>query len=262
MKKILVIGVGPGDPDQITVAAIKAMNRVDVFFVPDKGTEKTELAALRKRLCERFIERRDYRIVELCDPVRDGSIASYTERVAAWHEQRAARWEELLVTELDDGQTGAFLVWGDPSLYDSTLRILARVAERGAVAFEHEVIAGISSVQALAARHRICLHEVGEPILITTGRRLARDKSLPAEGGVVVMLDGESAWKTLDDPALDIFWGAYLGTEHELLVAGPLSERADEIERVRARARAEHGWIMDTYLLRRRRDAPPNASSE
>ena len=254
MKRVLVIGVGPGDPDQITVAAIKALNRVDVFFVPDKGSEKAELASLRRRLCERFIERAGYRIVELADPVRDERIASYAERVADWHERRAALWEQLLAGELGDGQTAGFLVWGDPSLYDSTLRILARVAERGVVAFEHEVIAGISSVQALAARHRICLHEIGEPLYITTGRRLAQQRALPEDGGVVVMLDGEQAWKTLDDdPAIEIFWGAYLGSEHELLISGPLRERSAEIARVRAAARAEHGWILDTYLLRRQR---------
>ena len=52
----------------------------------------------------------------------------------------------------------------------------------------------------------------------------------------------------------DIYWGAYLGTEHELSVAGRLSDCKGEIERVRAAARAEHGWIMDIYLLRRRGD--------
>ena len=37
MKKVLVIGIGVGDPDQLTVQAVQAMNRTDVFFVMDKG---------------------------------------------------------------------------------------------------------------------------------------------------------------------------------------------------------------------------------
>lgn len=252
MRRILVIGIGAGDPEQLTLQAIKALNQVDVFFVLDKGPAKSDLVQLRKQICERFIEVPDYRIVEIQDPVRDERIASYSERVAVWHAQRAALIAQLLLSELAEDACGGLLVWGDPALYDSTLRVLQRV--RREVAFDCEVIPGISSVQTLAARHRIALHDVGAPVFITTGRRLAQQRALPAEGDVVVMLDGECAWKALDDDTgLEIFWGAYLGTKHELLVSGPLRERSAEIEALRARARAEHGWIMDTYLIRRQR---------
>jgi precorrin-6A synthase len=251
MRKIAVIGIGAGDPEHLTIQAIKALNRMDVFFVLDKGVDKADLAQMRRAIIERFVEKRSYRVVEARDAVRDERIASYEERVAAWHEQRATLYERMIGVELGENESGGFLVWGDPALYDSTLRILERVRARGAVAFEYEVIPGISSVQALAARHRIALHDVGAPFHVTTGRRLA-EHGMPSDGGdVVVMLDGQDAWKTLDDPALEIYWGAYLGTEHELLISGPLHERAAEIERVRTKARGEHGWIMDTYLLRR-----------
>jgi precorrin-6A synthase len=253
MRKISVIGIGAGDPEQLTVQAIKALARTDVFFVLDKGAEKADLARMRREIIERYVEKRAYRVVEARDSVRDERIASYRERVDAWHEQRATLYEDMISRELGEEQAGGFLVWGDPALYDSTLRILERVRARAAVSFEYEVIPGISSVQALAARHRIALHDIGAPVHITTGRRLA-EHGMPSDGGdVVVMLDGQNAWKTLADTALDIYWGAYLGTEHERLISGPLRERAAEIERVRAEARAQRGWIMDIYLLRRAR---------
>jgi precorrin-6A synthase len=47
-----------------------------------------------------------------------------------------------------EDECGAFLVWGDPSLYDSTLRIIDQLIARGAVTFEYEVIPGISAIQA------------------------------------------------------------------------------------------------------------------
>jgi precorrin-6A synthase len=50
----------------------------------------------------------------------------------------------------------------------------------------------------------------------------------------------------------DIFWGAYLGTKEEILVSGKLADVKSEIADKRAKARAANGWIMDTYLLRRR----------
>ncbi|PTT89704.1 precorrin-6A synthase (deacetylating), partial [Pseudomonas sp. HMWF005] len=148
------------------------------------------------------------------------------------------------------GQCGGFLVWGDPALYDSTIRILQAILASGRCAFEFEVIPGITSVQALAAQHKVPLNSIGCSVEITTGRRLAAGQVSEAES-LVVMLDGEEAYRRVADPATSIYWGAYLGTPDEILISGKLGDVADEIERVRKAARAEHGWIMDTYLLRR-----------
>jgi precorrin-6A synthase len=156
----------------------------------------------------------------------------------------------LIGQELGEEERGAFLVWGDPSLYDSTLRIIDRIIARGTVAFEYEVVPGISSIQALAARHKITLNRIGQSIHITTGRKLSQ--RLPDHSDdVVVMLDGECSFKTISDPEIDIYWGAYIGTEDEILVSGNLKGRMHEIERIRSEAKEKKGWIMDTYLLRK-----------
>jgi precorrin-6A synthase len=65
------------------------------------------------------------------------------------------------------------------------------------------------------------------------------------------MLDAGFTAAGLADPALSVFWGAYLGTPDETLISGPLAEVADQITATRAALRERHGWIMDTYLLRR-----------
>jgi precorrin-6A synthase len=70
----------------------------------------------------------------------------------------------------------------------------------------------------------------------------------------VIMLDNGSGLRALAGEDVDIYWGAYLGTPDEVLVAGKLRERVDEIERVREEERSRKGWIMDTYLLRRNPD--------
>jgi precorrin-6A synthase len=251
MRRLFIIGVGAGNADYITVQAINALKRADVVFVIDKGEEKEDLLRLRKTLCERYLQAGTYRIVHIAEVQREAGAPCYEAAVREWHEQRAIAYETAIGRELAEDECGAFLVWGDPSLYDSTLRILERIAARGAVAFDYDVIPGITSIQALAARHRIPLNRIGEPIQITTGRRVAAG---PAEDidNVVVMLDGESAFKNIADGDIDIYWGAYLGTEDEILISGNLQERMAEIERLRSEARARKGWIMDTYLLRRR----------
>lgn len=250
MRKVFVIGIGAGNPDYITIQAINALNEVDVFFIMDKGQEKEDLVRLRKEICERYVKNKSYRTVETADPPRDRTPAAYEPAVRAWHEQRADIYERLIAEELGEDECGAFLVWGDPSLYDSTLRIVEAIIARGAVAFDYEVIPGISAIQALAARHRIALNRIGRSVHITTGRKLA--EGLPDDiDDVIVMLDGDCSFNAIDASGVDIYWGAYLGTADEILVAGHLGERAHDIEQMRAAAKARKGWIMDTYLLRR-----------
>jgi precorrin-6A synthase len=251
MRRLLVVGIGPGNPEQITIEAINALNRADALFIPEKGADKADLADLRRQIVARHVTG-GARLVPFAMPVRDETTASYAARVADWHQAIAAIYARLIAEELDEDGTGAFLVWGDPSLYDSTLRILARVKDIGAPPFEVTVIPGITSLQALTAAHAIPLNRVGEPVLVTTGRRLGE---APIGTDTVVMLDGQLAFKALEGGDYDIHWGAYLGTPDEMLISGRLSDVAEQIERLRAEARTRHGWIMDTYLLRRRSGA-------
>lgn len=249
MKEILIIGIGAGNPEYITIQAVNALNRVDVFFIMDKGQAKEQLIALRRDICERYIRDRDYRFAEAPIPERERGVADYRASVDELNREKQALFERMIADELSDGECGAFLVWGDPSLYDSTIRIVRAIQRDGREAFEFDVIPGITSVQALTARHRVPLNRIGRSVEITTGRRLAA--GWPDADSVVVMLDAENTYKRFIDDDIEIHWGAYLGTPDELLIAGRLKDVADEIERVRGEARARHGWIMDTYLLRK-----------
>jgi precorrin-6A synthase len=250
MRRLLVIGIGAGDPEHVTVQAIRALNEVDVFFVIDKGHQEDELVRLRREICERYIDGHTYRIVEIPDPPRDRTTPAYSRAVEDWRDRRAERWERAIVDELEEDECGAFLVWGDPSLYDSTLAVLDRILARGSLEFEHEVLPGITSVQALTARHRIPLNRVGRAVQITTGRRLVAGFPEGVDE-VVVMLDADCSFRHLQDGEIEIHWGAYLGMDDEILVSGTLREVGEEIERVRREARERKGWIMDAYLLRR-----------
>lgn len=238
-----MIGIGVGDPGYLTMQAIEALNDTQVFFAMDKGEAKSDLVALRRDICAQFIRDPGYRFVELPDPKRSTGT-DYRDAVADWHAARARVWADAISAELGPDGVGAFLAWGDPSLYDSTLRILDAVGAE--VDFSYDVIPGITAIQALTARHRIPLNEVGEPVVITTGRQL-RENGLA--GAAVVMLDADCSFQACP-PDTQIWWGAYLGTDDELLAAGTVGEVGARIVALRAEARARHGWIMDTYLLR------------
>jgi len=245
MKHLLLIGIGPGNPRQITLEAIDALNRADVFFVLDKHQRNDDMLRLRKEMLEQHMQR-PFRLVQVDDPQRESGAADYVRAVQDWHRQRALLYGRLLADELADGECGAFLLWGEPGLYDSTLRILEQVDEQD---FTLDVIPGISSVQALAARHRVPLNRIGEPVQILPGRRVAEVERID---NLLVMLDGQCAFADIADPELDIYWGAYLGSPDEILISGPLPAVKAQILAAREQARARKGWIMDTYLLRRR----------
>jgi precorrin-6A synthase len=250
MRTVSVVGIGAGNPEHITMQAISTLNAADVVFMTDKGDAAHELAELRRAICERYITSSSYRIVTAADPERDRGAAAYEPAVGDWRTRRAVIYERLIADELGEADHGAFLAWGDPAIYDSTVHVLGEVQARGAVTFELQVIPGISSVQALAAQHKISLTRTGRPVHITTGRLLAQGLPDNADD-VVVMLDAGCTFTEIGGDDLDIYWGAYVGSKDEILISGRVAEVGQEIAAARAAARRRHGWIMDTYLLRR-----------
>ena len=245
MKHLTLIGIGTGNPDHVTLQAIRAINGADVILIPQKGPDKADLAEVRQVILDATLTSTATRVVPFDLPVRDAGHQNYEAGVSHWHDAIARAWRAALAP-YPDADTVALLVWGDPGLYDSTLRIAARLHPAPAVT----VIPGISAPQVLAAAHGIALNTVGGPYLTTTGRRL-RDHGWPEGAGtLVVMLDGDCAFRTLDPAGMTIWWGAYVGMAEEILDHGPLAEAGPRIIATRAAARAAHGWIMDIYVLR------------
>ncbi len=244
--ELTLIGIGTGNPEHLTLQAIRAMNAQDLILIPQKGAGKDDLAGLRRSICDEVLTNETVQVIGFDLPVRDAAIDDYRTRVDHWHDAIAGAWRAAMAEHPAAGRV-ALLVWGDPSLYDSTLRIAARLDPAPQVT----VIPGITSLQGLTASHAIPLNEIGAPFMVTTGRQL-RDHGWP-EGvdTLAVMLDGDCAFQTLDPSGVTIWWGAYVGMAIEIIRHGPLAEVADDIMETRAAARTAHCWIMDIYLLRR-----------
>lgn len=247
MLTLALIGIGCGDPEQLTLATVRAINAADLVLIPRKGENKTDLAELRRELCARVLTNTVTRVVEFDLPVRDADRDDYRAGVDDWHDAVALVWTKEIAAHLGTSGRVALLIWGDPSLYDSSLRIARRLKPEPAI----EVIPGITAIQSLCAAHKITLNEIGKPFLVTTGRQL-RDRGWPdGVETVVVMLDGGTAFQSLDAKELHIWWGAYLGMPHQMILSGALTEMSSKIADVRAESRARHGWIMDSYIIRR-----------
>ncbi|GHB09084.1 precorrin-6A synthase (deacetylating) [Modicisalibacter luteus] len=259
MIRLSLIGIGTGNPEHVTLAAVRALNEADLILLPRKGEAKSDLIDLRRLLCRNLLDDPEQtRVVEFDLPRRDAH-GDYLNAVDAWHEAIASVWAELMETHLPQGGRVGMLIWGDPSLYDSSLRIASRLEScmkgctKGAAerTVEVDVVPGITSLQVLTAEHRIPLNALAEPVQITTGRRL-REHGWPGEAATVaVMLDSGGAFEALPSEGIYIWWGAYLGMDKQSLLDGWLADVAPSIIERRAALRERHGWIMDIYLLAR-----------
>lgn len=235
MRRVRVVGVGMG-PQHVTPEAGEVLRSLDWVLAFGKGADDP-LLAVRAAVCREY---GDPPLVHVPDPPRDrADPADYPAAVQEWHSARVAALRHAI--DERPGVVG-MLVWGDPSLYDSTLRLVDRLD------VEVDVTPGISAPQLLAARHRIVLHEVGEPVHVTTGRRL-REAVAAGQDNVLVMLNRDLDLAGLED--WWIWWGANLGATGEQLVSGRVGDVAADLETARERARTADGWMMDLFLLRR-----------
>ncbi|OIQ31313.1 MAG: precorrin-6A synthase (deacetylating) [Alphaproteobacteria bacterium MedPE-SWcel] len=252
MIHLSLIGIGTGNPKHLTLEAIETIRAQDLILIPNKGAGKDDLAGLRRQICVDVLAgaAEPPQIIEFDLPERDPAIADYQRRVDEWHDAIAEVWDSALNRHLPAGGRAGFLVWGDPSLYDSTMRIADRLLRRRAV--QLSVIPGITSIQALTAAHRVPLNTIGAPVQITTGRRL-RDCGWPEDcDTLVIMLDGVCAFQDIAQPEnVTIHWSAYAGMANEINISGKLADVSARILTTRAALRADHGWIMDIYLLQR-----------
>ena len=246
MYDLTLIGIGTGNPEHLTHQGARAIREANLILIPRKGENKSDLAGLRQEIIAHVTGDAAPRIAFFDIPERKADDG-YHQGVHDWHDAIAVIWRDTIAAADPAPQKVALLIWGDPSLYDSSLRIAARLDPRP----ETRVIPGITALQALTAAHCIPLNDIGAPVLVTTGRRL-RDQGWPdGIDTIAVMLDGQCSFQTLDAQDYDIWWGAYLGMPDELTICGNLAEVGEQIQHRRAEARAAHGWIMDIYLLRK-----------
>ena len=212
-----------GDPDQLTLQAIRALNEVDVFFVIDKGGATRELVELRSEICARHITG-DYRFVEIPEVERDRTSPAYREAVVDWHEQRARAVRAGHPGRTRPGWLRRAAGLGRP------VAVRQHHPDRREHRASREAgcrVSGDPGHQQRAATRR------GASDRAQRCRRAGADHHrAPARAGggksgaenIVVMLDGDLACRALTGGDWEIYWGAYLGSPDETLIAGRLAD--------------------------------------
>ncbi|MFN3504682.1 MAG: precorrin-6A synthase (deacetylating) [Caldimicrobium sp.] len=246
VKKLYLIGIGPGDYKYLTEEAKELIEKLSLFFIPEKGGTKEELISLRLELLKKIKgDPKNYKVIYLPFPERERGI-NYKEKVKEWRREKAKILKNFLLET--EGKEAGFLVWGDPALYDGHIEIMKEIEKE--IPLEWEVVPGLSSFQVLTAKSKLSLTEIATQVTFHTPRTLRKLEKIT--NPVVVFLDNYETFKKfkVTDDDLQMYWGAYVGTPYEIIKKGSLKEIADEIIVLRKELKSKKGYIMEVYILK------------
>ena len=175
------VGVGPGDPELLTLKAARILRQADVIAAPDKGAGEQTALNIVKELVE------GKPVLPCVTPmVRDKATLD------ACHDTIA----DQLCALLDEGKTVAFITLGDPTVYSTYLYIHKRVQARG---YDVELIPGVPSFCAVAARLGRSLTTMNSPLHILPGGGEGPGETLDLPGAKVLMKSGRNFPQVLDE---------------------------------------------------------------
>ena len=166
------LGVGPGDPELLTLKAVRILREADVIAVPDKGSgEKTAFRIVQEYVADKTI------LTCVTPMVRDQAVLD------AAHDQIAAD----ICALLEDGKNVAFITLGDPTVYATYMYIHRRVLSRG---YEAVLVPGVPSFCAVAARLNTSLCEQSQRLLIVPASHKYMEDCLNVDANLVFMKAG------------------------------------------------------------------------
>lgn len=177
--KFFAVGVGPGDPELLTLKAIRVIKEADYVAVPMSGAKEN----VASKITEEYLKGKD--IIEIDMPmVKDKKIMEES------HEMAAERLSKLL----DKGHDIAFITLGDPSIYSTAMYVHRKIKERG---YETMMVSGVPSFVAAAASLDVSLCEGKEMLHIVPATFKGTMPEL--EGVRVLMKSGKSIMKLRDE---------------------------------------------------------------
>jgi len=138
------VGVGPGDPELLTLKAFKILTRVPVVFVPKKARESRSLA---RSIINHLMPESEQEVVELVFPM----LRDKEQLREHWQQAADIIWQYLSV-----GNDCAFINVGDPLLYGTFIHVI-ELLRKGHEEVPVEVVPGISSINAASSRGMVPL---------------------------------------------------------------------------------------------------------
>ena len=214
MAELIGIGVGPGDPDLLTVKAVNAIRRADVIMCPASGEDRPSIAL---SVVSPILDKaRDQEIVKMIFPMtKDKDVLEATWRKNA----------EIMAGKVLLGKNVVYLTVGDPYLY-STWIYMHRDIEKNHPEIKQSVIPGIVSLFMFASKVGISIAEGAEKVsIIPSCYDLSSVKEIAKNSETMVFLKDGRYFDRVIDVLKDAGYGddsifaigQDLGTEHEII---------------------------------------------
>jgi precorrin-2/cobalt-factor-2 C20-methyltransferase len=156
--KLYVIGVGPGDPELLTIKGMRILNEISCICVP-KGREEGSSLALS--IAKRVVDLKSKEIIEAYFPMKKTRHSEHGSELDP-------KWDETVKTvssRLNQGIDMAFITIGDPTIYSTFFYLYDRLLEVNPD-LHAEIVPGVSSINASAARAGISLGLADEKIAL------------------------------------------------------------------------------------------------
>lgn len=176
--KLYGVGVGPGDPELLTLKALRLIKENEVIAVPGKEIQASVAYQIVKGAYEELDEKT---LIPVAMPMtKDPQV------LKANHDKAADQVESYL----KEGKNVVFLTLGDTTVYSTYLYVHKRILERG---YEAEIVSGITSFCAVAARLNMGLVEADQPLHVipATYKAQEMDEILELPGTKVLMKTGK-----------------------------------------------------------------------
>jgi precorrin-2/cobalt-factor-2 C20-methyltransferase len=160
LTKLIAVGLGPGDPELVTLKGLRAIEAADLVFVPRSQEGEQSLAL---RIAQPWLQRDRQQVIELPLPMTRNAA----ELVPAW--QAAADQIGQSFAALEKSEThqrsGVYLLLGDPLLYGTFIYLWGELAARYP-AIQIEIVPGVTSFAAAAARAQFPLSATSDRVAI------------------------------------------------------------------------------------------------
>lgn len=147
--KLYGVGVGPGDPELLTIKALRMIKEAYLIVVPGEQVENSVAYQIVQGIYPEIVGKE--RMAVSMPMIKEQKLL----------EQAHGRAAEIIKNELDKGKTTVFLTLGDPTVYSTYLYIHRRITDWG---YETEIVNGIPSFCAVAAKLNMGLVEKNEPL--------------------------------------------------------------------------------------------------
>ncbi|NCD08645.1 MAG: precorrin-2 C(20)-methyltransferase [Negativicutes bacterium] len=181
--KLYCIGIGPGDPELLTLKAVRLLKECEVVAMPKGDNEKMTAKEIIKQAVD--IDKKEQLLINM-PMTKDARALDEAHKTGA----------NAIIERLDQGKDVAFITLGCPTVYATCIYVHKLVLAAG---YDAELVAGVTSFCAVAAKLNVSLCEQSEPLIILPGSYKESWKFIDRPGNKVLMKSGSEIMKVCSE---------------------------------------------------------------